>query len=126
MPNNLLQNAAAWLGSKLQTAGGRLITYQRAGTSSGTISGVCSKVEYDVLDQNEGVITTVAFDDWMFTASELKISGTVITPRIGDQISETLNGNTITYEVLPIDKRPCFEFADSSGILLTVHTKRVG
>jgi hypothetical protein len=122
----LMQNAATWLGAQLQAAAGRSIIYHRSSDVSGTISGVCSKVEYEVLDRDEGAMTAVTFDDWLFTASELIVNGTAITPRIGDQITETLNGTTITYEVLPIDKRPCFEFADSSGILLTVHTKRVG
>ena len=64
--------------------------------------------------------------DWTFTAADLVIAGSPIKPRSGDRIKEKLNGEPIEFEVLPIGKLPCSEWLDTSGVLLLVHTKKVG
>jgi hypothetical protein len=64
-------------------------------------------------------------DDWTFTASEMLINGVLVTPQQGDRIHETLNGVTVVYEGMPVGTRKPCEFLDTSGILLTVHSKKV-
>lgn len=123
MPN-LTQRGATWLGGKLKTAGGRSVVYRRGAVISSPIVGTVGRHEYDVTD-NDGITTTVVMDDWIFTATDLVLDAVQIEPRVGDYIEETLNGFTNQYQVLPVNDRPAWEWFDTSGILLRVHSKRV-
>ena len=122
---NMLQEAAVWLGDRLKESVGRQVTYARGAQESDLITGTVSQHQYEVVE-NDGSITLVTSYDWTFRASDLVIAGSPIKPRSGDRIKETLNGDAIEFEVLPIGKLPCSEWLDTSGILLLVHTKKVG
>jgi hypothetical protein len=122
--SNLLQDAAAWLGDRLKESAGRQVIYARGVQESDPITGTVAKHEYEAVE-NDGSVTLVLAYDWSFTAAELVIAGSPIKPRAGDRISETLNGEPIAFEVLPIGKLPCSEWLDTSGVLLLVHTKKV-
>ena len=121
---NLLQDAAVWLGDRLKESAGRQVTYARGAQESDPITGTVAQHQYEVVE-NDGSVTTVLAYDWSFTAADLVIAGSPIKPRSGDRIKETLNGDAIEFEVLPIGKLPCSEWLDTSGILLLVHTKKV-
>jgi hypothetical protein len=103
----------------LQVAAPRTITYTRKGAEGIALTASVAMHDYEVAGQ-DNFVTSVQFWDWTITASELGI-----TPRQGDRITETLNSVALTYEVLPIDKRPCFESLDTANLLLKVHTKKV-
>jgi hypothetical protein len=81
--------------------------------------------EYEVIDDETGLPTRVISYDWRFIAAELFLGDERVTPRVGDRWKPTIDGCQETYEVMPLGKRPCFERADASGVLLTIHTKRV-
>src|SRR5262245_36281242 len=123
--SNLLQDAAVWLGDRLKESAGRQVTYARGGQESEPITGTVAKHEYEVVE-NDGSVTLVLAYDWTFTAADLVIAGSPVKPRSGDRIKETLNGEPIEFEVLPIGKLPYSEWLDTSGVLLLVHTKKVG
>lgn len=99
--------------------------YVRGDAESEPIVAVPVQHEYEVIDDETGLPTKVMSYDWRFTASAVLIADGPITPRKGDRWKATIEGVEETYEVLPIGKRPCFERADSSGVLLLVHTKKV-
>lgn len=120
-----MQNAADWLGSRLQDAAGRTLSYERGNTEIESMTGVANQVTYEIIDSDMSVGSTVLSTDWTFKAAELVIGGNEIEPRPGDIITEVLRGNAVAYEVVGIGTRPCFEFLDSSGILLLVHSKRI-
>ncbi len=122
---NLLQDAAVWLGDRLKESAGRQVTYARGAGESEPITGTVVQHQYEVVE-NDGSITLILAYDWTFTASDVVVAGSPIKPRAGDRIKETLNGEAIEFEVLPIGKMPCSEWLDTSGILLLVHTKKVG
>ena len=122
---NLLQDSAVWLGDRLKESAGRQVTYARGVQQSNPITGTVAKHEYEVVE-NDGSVTLVLAYDWTFTAGDLVIAGSTVKPRSGDRIKETLNGEAIEFEVLPIGKLPCSEWLDTSGVLLLVHTKKVG
>lgn len=126
MPSNLLQRGATWLGERLQAAAGRSVTYKRGGQAIPDITGWPAKNEYEVTD-DEGLPEKVWFYDWSFTASDLNFANdeTLFEARPGDQITETINGRDIVYEVAPPGKRPVAEWLDSAGVILLVHTKIV-
>lgn len=123
--SNLLQDGATWLGEQLKQSAGRSVVYVRGTGQSDPITGTLSHLQQEVLDE-DGLGTGTFLNDWTFTATDLVVNATQIEPRSGDRILETLNGVDVAYEVLPpAPNRPVSEWADSSGILVIVHTKKV-
>lgn len=122
---NLMQRGAVFLGQNMQASAGRSIIYKRGSHETAAITAWNANQEYDAEDAN-GVTTTIAMDDWTVFAEDLAFNGAQLTPRAGDVITETLNGVTIEYQVLPVAGRKAVEWLDTSGILLLIHTKRVG
>jgi hypothetical protein len=120
-----IARAAVGMAHSLQRLAGVEGTYVRGEDESDAITGVPVQHEYEVIDDESGLPTKVISYDWTFVASELAIADEPITPRKGDRWKPTIEGAEETYEVLPIGKRPCFERADTSGVLILVHTKKV-
>lgn len=125
MPN-LLQRGASFLGTRLKEAAGREVTYKR-GPQEMTATGWPAKIDYEVTDDETGIPQKVSFYDWTFTTEDLAFDGddTIFAARPGDQITETLNGEELTYEASSPGKRPVAESADSAGVLTMIHTKIV-
>jgi hypothetical protein len=114
----LFQRSATWLGTRLQNAAGRTATYTRYSGTTVALTAVPSVHAYEVVD--EGIHTLVTSWDFVIPRDDLGFD-----PAQGDQITETLNSVATVYEVQPIGSLPCFEWLDSSGLLLKVHTKKV-
>lgn len=113
---------AALIASGTRAFFGRTITYTRKDVTPVSLSDGATVNSHDYeINGNDNFPTLVQFWDWTITAADLGL-----TPRQGDRITETVDGTTSTYEVLPIDKRPVFEALDTAGILLKIHTKKVG
>jgi hypothetical protein len=118
--------AALGMAQSLKRLAGLEGVYARGATESDPITGLPTQHEYEVVDDETGLPTKVLSYDWRFVAAELLLDGVPITPRKGDRWKPTLEGVEEIYEVLPLGKRPCFVRADTSGVLLLVHTKKVG
>lgn len=121
---NILRRGATWLGTKLQTAAGRTVRIKRRGKLSAEITATVASKEYEVPD-SDGIPQKILHFDWTFVTSEIVLETNAVDLRSGDWIIETLSGVEQIFEVLPIGKMPCVEWADTSGILTLVHTKRV-
>jgi hypothetical protein len=124
---NLLQRSASWLGAKLQSAtiAGRSVIYARGALQSAAIQAVCSDRTEEALDE-QGYATWVKRYDWTFVTAELLIRSSAVEPHAGDRIAETLSGEEAVYEVVKgPGNKPCFEWADTSGLLTVVHTNKV-
>jgi hypothetical protein len=121
-----LARAALGMALTLERLAGVEGVYVRGDAESEPITAVPVQHEYEVIDDETGLPTKVLSYDWRFTASALVIADEPITPRKGDRWRATIEDAEETYEVLPVGKRPCFERADASGVLLVVHTKKVG
>lgn len=123
MPN-LRERGVTWLESRLKTSAGRTITYHR-GVDSVSITAMGSAMTY-MIPNEDGIGTQHHSYDWTIAADDLVLDGEAITPRPGDQIAETLGDVTHWWEVLDLaDSKPCVEWLDAIGELLTVHTKEV-
>jgi hypothetical protein len=118
---NVLQSGAAWLMAQLKSAAGVSITYARGDSQSDPITAVVSQHDYEVVDEKSGLMTSVTMYDWTIAAADLVLNGSPITPWKSDSITGSLGA----FQVLPIGKRPCYEWLDTSGLLLTVHTKKL-
>ena len=123
--SNLLQDGATWLAEQLQTHAGRDVVLRRQGQVSTELTGTVVLHEYDVVDDQTGVVFTVLSYDWVFTASEYRLGGVAVAPLPYDRLEETLAGSSIAFEVMGLGKKPCWEWFDSSGIMLLVHSKKV-
>ena len=121
-----IARAALGMAQSLKRLAGLEGVYARGATESEPITGVPTQHQYEVVDGETGLPTSVISYDWTFTAADLVVAGSPMKPRSGDRVKETLNGEPIEFEVLPIGKLPCSEWLDTSGVLLLVHTKKVG
>lgn len=121
---NLLQDGVTWLGTRLKAVAGLSVTYAR-GSDSVAVTASAAFHEYQIVDE-EGFSASVLVRDYLLHAADLIIDGSVITPRAGDTITETINGVSQTFEVMPLDERRReYEPLDTDGVLLKLHTKRV-
>jgi hypothetical protein len=117
---NVLEEGTEWLASELQAFASRAVTYRRGGLVSSPIAAVPAQQMYEVVDE-DGFATSVQYFDWSIPAVDLVLGSARIEPRPGDRI---LDGS-VSYDVLPVGKRPCVEPIDPAGILLLLHTRRV-
>ena len=116
---NRLQDRVDRLAERLQDEAGRSVVYLQGETER--IVGTATPVdETYIIHNDEGPPTEIQGVDWLITASLLE----GLTPRAGDEIQETIGSVEHTYQVLPMDKRPCCEWHDNAGTILVVHTKR--
>ena len=119
-----IARAVVGMAHSLQRLAGIEGVYARRSLESEPIRGVPVQHEYEVIDEESGLPTRVISYDWRFVSAELLLGDEPVTPRKGDRWTVTIEGAEEVYEVLPIGKRPCFERADASGVLLLIHTKR--
>jgi hypothetical protein len=124
-------NAIAAALSAATTAAGGPVTYAR-GTSTGTLSAICSPKDYDAIS-GDGVIVTVHCHDWLILADVLKLAppatqddptpvATATVPAVGDRITDAAGA---VHEVLLIPGRNCYD-SGFDDIHFRVHTQKVG
>lgn len=123
--SNLLQDGAIWLAGQLQDHAGRDVVLRRQGQAPIDLTGTVAMQQYDVVDEETGIVLTVLSYDWVFTASEYKVGGVQVQPLPYDRLEEELAGSSIAFEIMGLGKKPCWEWLDTSGIMLLVHSKKV-
>lgn len=119
-----IARAAVGMAHSLERLAGIEGVYARGSCDSEPIRGVPVQHEYEVIDEETGLPTRVISYDWRFVAAELVLANELVTPRAGDRWTINMGGVEEVYELVPVGKRPCFERADASGVLLLIHTKR--
>lgn len=119
---NMLEDGAAWLGEQLQAHAGRTVNIRQGKqTVSGIVATLAMK-EYKIAGV-DGFETEVTSCDWTFVRADLDTAGLVF--RTGAVIEETVAGVLKKYEAMELGDRPAAEDLDTSGILITLHTKQV-
>lgn len=121
---NPMQDAIAWAADMFMDVGGVSVTYQR-GLGSVAITATPSMHRYEVVDA-EGIGITALSRDYLIRAADLVIGGTAIVPRSGDRVTETIRGVSTTFEVMALGDLKEFEPLDTNGLILKVHTKKIG
>lgn len=119
---NAFDRAIAAHSAALQRVAGYPVVIKRGPRTSESITGVLSSSTHEVFDEAEQIPTKVKFSDWLFTKSELILAGKTLTPLPGDLIVATIRTVERTFKVVPIEKRPCVEPHDHSGLMVVVHT----
>ncbi len=98
---------------------GTTLEIKRGGISLGTVTATPAVVTYEVVQQ-DGSVTQFHAVDWTVKTADLP------QPlRAGDRLQDTVGGQPVEYEVLPIGKLPPVQWLDTANILQLVHTKKV-
>lgn len=100
---------------------GTAITYKRGGESV-SITATVGGTEAES-DETAGIYVRYRSRDYLIEAADLIISGSQTEPARGDTIEETINGETHTFEVLPLGGEQAFAYSDHNHKQLRVHTR---
>lgn len=114
---------ASWLHDKLHATSGNTVRIRRGGRTSLDIDGVLTIRDYDVINTEDGMPTSIKSADWLFKASDLVLAGEVIILRAGDELIATIDDVEHTFQVMPIERKPAQEARDGRGVTVVVHSK---
>lgn len=126
MPN-MLESGMEWLASQLQEHAGRSVTYTRAAASV-TLTATLGRKLLKVGDEFGGLRMVVTDRDYIITAADLILSGSLTLPAKGDTITDAgdPDGVSRTWEVLsPGGDEAPWNWSDPYRTLIRVHTKQV-
>ena len=73
-----------------------------------------------------GLLVADEHRDYLITAADLELGGQVVAPLAGDRIRQEIGGVIEVYEVMAPAGVDVFEKRDPAGLMLRIHTKRVG
>ena len=121
---DVLQTGSDWLAEKLKTHAGRTVIYRR-GLDSVAVTATIGRTEFEI-DDEFGVLRKLESRDFLIQVSDLVLNSTAVLPERGDEIDETQDGVTYTYEVMAPGKAPHFRYSDPYRKTLRIHTKQTG
>lgn len=118
-------NPAAQLARVLRLCGRQVtVTYRRAGISA-QVPATPAVGRIDLMTAEQLGLRT-RNRDWLIEQADLVLDGQETTPAVGDLIEHKAAGKLVTWRVSPLGDQPCFDPIDESGVLLRVHSQRVG
>jgi hypothetical protein len=120
---DLLKSGLSWLSSQLQDHAATTLTYKR-GANEIVIVGTFARVDREVAQDTDYRIQN-ELRDLIVSASQLKIDNQAIEPTPGDRVLEVVDGETRTYEVLPLDGTPCWQWLGNREVDYRIHLKKV-
>lgn len=109
----------------LAEAFGGSITLRRGGSTTTGVSAQVIITDHDAIDDQSGMTVSVQSRDFLIRVEAYAFGGTAVEPRAGDVIVETVNGVECQFELMPIGRRPAFEWAAADGRRWIVRTKKV-
>jgi hypothetical protein len=118
MPD-LLQTGAAWLHAKLSASASHPVTYRRGAQeveAAATIGRTLFRVD------DGGMPLRVETRDFMVDAAAIALFG---IPEKADQISETIDGTTVIYEVFAPGGEPEWRWSGPERTRFRIHTQRI-
>lgn len=124
-----LQDGLAWLNEQMGQAAGVAITYRRGvDFLSFTADANAAWVGQTRFASNQMDGPRVEFGerDYLIVASFLANLGWFDEPREGDRIEETINGETVVFEIaLPDTGEPAWRWSDPGQTRYRIHVKKV-
>ena len=99
------------------------VVYDRAGAQV-VLDATRGSTKYEIIDDS-GLVSRAKSTDFIFTAADLILLGSVTLPVRGDRIILTLGTAVGTYEVLDLGGMGHFRPSDAYGTTLRVFTKLV-
>lgn len=119
---DLLATGVAWLHQQREAKLVKSVTYCR-GASQVTIDATKAKTDTQVVNA-EGVEVRGQVDDWIIKPSELVIDGVTVFPQQGDRIRDTIDSQTVVYEVAKGPDGVAWRYTDNFRLAIRVHTVR--
>src|SRR4051794_12615892 len=110
--SDMLATGATFLARHLKEHASRTVEYRR-GTS--TIAELKVTIGTSVMKYTNDQGDLVVFHtdrDYLFTAADLVIDGTLTTPQKGDIIADPTTGETSLYEALRLPNEPPWRYTD--------------
>ena len=117
---NRLAEAATRIRQRLQECASSLVDYRR-GSQSVRLAATIGRFTAPMVDQ-AGFALSVQVQDFLVTASELRLEGVAVTPQAGDRITAS---DGAVFEVLEVPGEGCSRSTDGFDVGLRIHTKRV-
>ena len=121
---DLLERGAAWLDQQRSRHLTLMVTYLRD-TDSVDLAATIGQTTFEQADEY-GVIHRTQSRDYLISAADLVLVGTVEQPKAGDRIRETVGAQVFLYEVMAPGGEPPWRYSDPHRNTLRVHTKFVG
>ncbi len=121
---DLLATGSNWLAGQLKNHVSQTVTYWRC-SKSVSVSATLGKTPFDVYDGNTGISSRWEARDFIVDPADLVIDEETITPEVGDEIEETIDGVAFRYQVLAPMDEPCWRYMDRHRNAIRIHTKLV-
>lgn len=123
----LMARGMAFVGEKLATAAGVSVTYQRANVSATltVVPGDQQAVAVRLGQVPQGSSSWME-RDYLIDAADFAAAGFDGTPALGDRITETLAGESVTFELMrPSGGGQPWNWSEPERLTYRVHAKRV-
>ena len=123
---DMLAQAAGWLSGVRKANMTTVVTYTRSCTPAASVpvSATIGATTFQI--ENEySVLVQFTSRDFLITAADLVLGGTVVQPKANDCITESMAEGTVVYQVLAPGKEPCWRWSDPYRNTIRVHTKQV-
>jgi len=117
---NMLKNAMSWLESQREKHLSSFITYRRDDDTV-EVPATIGKTVFRIEDEY-GRVVRYESRDFLITASDLVLTGTLVLPERGDEIID----DGYIYEVMAPANEPKWRYSDSFRNTLRIHTKNTG
>jgi len=122
---DLLDDGLAWLAEQLKAHASQTVVYRR-GANEVTVQATVGRTLLKFDDGYGGVRMEWTDRDFLIAADDLVLGGEKTLPQRGDQVRETVDSQTLVYEVLAPGSEPEWRWSDPHRRLLRIHTKQVG
>lgn len=121
---NLGEKSRNWLTTKMKSAFGRTVTYQR-GTSSVSVTARFARID-TTIDESSGLEVRVCDQAWLVDVADLEIDNVATRPQRGDRIIIGDESDGKVYEVTAATGMDCWRWSDSYQKTYHIHTKSIG
>lgn len=125
---SLTSRGAAWHDEAETVAAGVSVTYSR-GNDSVSLTAVVGRTLFSSVSPGTGngrASVEWGDRDYLIRVADLVLNGSPITPQKGDQITHTVNGVSLVFELMTPTGEPAWRYSDELRTTYRIHTKRVG
>ncbi len=123
MPD-LLREGQAWLANQLHQHVAADVVYRR-GAEEVAVRATIGRTLLQLDDGMGGVRMEWTDRDYLIRAADLALGGNQVQPQRGDQIRETVEAQTLVYEVLAPGNEPPWRWADPHRQMYRIHAKQI-
>ncbi|MCE2968046.1 MAG: hypothetical protein ACK5WB_00315 [Phycisphaerales bacterium] len=122
----ILQQGQAVLNRVRETSLSREVVYIRAATNEQiTVRAMPGQTRGEAVT-NDDVVVEVRTQDWTVTAADLRIGAALFRPAAGDQIRDTVGGQTVIYRVIARPGLDAWSYQTADRTSIRIRTTAAG